>query len=178
MDINGEKKTLCHRVECRLINVAAIVKLEKSVFSNHHHNYAFSKETSICAKPSEWNFMRNGYLFTFKSTYHKVSISYKRKQLDSGKPSRYHLIKWSELTWAVMRKTEWVPPDRMVCKEHSSTSVIFLRKFSWILNFIKLLNKIPYLNFIMRKNQTSRQKDWDLQKCQPWKSSKGWGLFR
>ena len=63
MDINGEK-TLFHRVECQLINVAAIVKLEKSVFSNHHHNYAFSKETSIHAKPSEWNFIRNGYLLS------------------------------------------------------------------------------------------------------------------
>ena len=139
------------------------MQLQKSVFSNHHHNYIFSKETSICAKPSEWNLMRNGYLFTFKSTYHKVSIGYKRKQLDSGKPSRYHLFKWSELTWPVMRKTEWVPPDRMVYKEHSSTSVIFLRK---------------YLNLIMRKNHTSRWKDWNLQKCQLWNLSKGWGLFR
>ena len=32
--------------------VAAMVELEKSVFSNHHHNYAFSKETSIDAKTS------------------------------------------------------------------------------------------------------------------------------
>lgn len=31
--------------------VAAMVELEKSVFSNHH-NYAFSKETSIDAKTS------------------------------------------------------------------------------------------------------------------------------
>ena len=138
------------------------MELEKSIFSNHHHNYAFSKETSKHAKPSEWNLMRNGYLLSKVPTI-KYQFLMKENKLIVVNPAGHNQMIRVNMT---SNEKDWVPPNRMACKEHSSTSVIFLR------------NKIHYLNFIMRKRHTSRWKDWNLQKCQPWKSSEGWGLFR
>lgn len=84
--------------------VAAMVELEKSVFSNHH-NYAFSKETSIDAKTSGWYSVRNGMLLSKHLPWNANSLQ-KKKQLDSGKPGKHHLIEWSKLTWPVMGQTE------------------------------------------------------------------------